>query len=119
MFIANLKAFSLLALPLMVVANPLVARTDPPKICNKGSLKCCESAHDAKSSEVAGLLGLLGLDLLLNGLIGVTCSPITVIRAGSTHCSQQTLCCNGESYGNGQGSQSLLNVGCSPISLSI
>lgn len=59
------KAFALLALPLLVVANPLVcdyaymhessclmlrtafqvARTDPPKTCNKGDLKCCKSIN--------------------------------------------------------------------------
>ena len=59
------KAFAL-ALPLMVVANPLVcghahlhellclilrsafqvARTDPPKSCNTGDLQCCESTSE-------------------------------------------------------------------------
>ena len=60
------KAFALLALPLLVVANPLVCdharlhellclmlraafqvtRTDPPKNCNKGDLKCCKSINN-------------------------------------------------------------------------
>jgi hypothetical protein len=49
--------------------------------------------------KVTGLLGLLGIVVAdLSGLVGVTCSPITVIGAGTTNCANQVVCCSNNSF---------------------
>ena len=50
------------------------------------------------SDPVSKLLGLLGIEALIGELVGLNCSPITVIGLGGTKCIQQTLCCTGNSY---------------------
>ncbi|TFK32947.1 hydrophobin, partial [Crucibulum laeve] len=66
-------------------------------------------ASDASISKLLGLLGVVVQDV--NALVGVTCTPITVIGAGSNSCSAQTVCCTNNSF-NG-----VVALGCSPISL--
>ncbi|KAL0071246.1 hypothetical protein AAF712_001812 [Marasmius tenuissimus] len=48
--------------------------------CNTGPIQCCQSTGHAKDGSIAAILGLLGIVVQdLNVLIGLTCSPITVI----------------------------------------
>jgi len=55
--------------------------------------------HDGTSTDlVSQLLGLLGVQALIGELVGINCSPITVIGLGGTKCTQETLCCTGNSY---------------------
>ena len=51
--------------------------------------------HD---DPVSHLLGLLGIQAIIGSLIGINCSPITVVGLGGTDCTQETLCCTGNSY---------------------
>ncbi|KIM48805.1 hypothetical protein M413DRAFT_21124 [Hebeloma cylindrosporum] len=113
------KSLIVLGLPLIVAANPLVARNDPPAQCNTGKLACCDSTHKVETHDdpVSLLLGLLGIDALLGELLGFGCSPISVVGVGGTTCLQQTLCCTGNSYNGGPGASSLINIGCSPITI--
>ncbi|KAH7928350.1 fungal hydrophobin [Leucogyrophana mollusca] len=86
-----------------------------PSQCNTGSIQCCNSTYDAKSTEASGLLGLLGLDLgSITGLVGVGCSSTTIVGAGAgSDCNQEPVCCSDNSY-NG-----LINIGCSPININL
>ncbi|KAF9224193.1 hypothetical protein BS17DRAFT_817089 [Gyrodon lividus] len=61
------------------------------------------------------LLGLLGAVLPnVQGLVGLGCTPITVVGTGSgAVCTQQPVCCTGNTYSG------LINVGCSPINLNL
>ncbi|KAG7442220.1 fungal hydrophobin [Guyanagaster necrorhizus] len=80
--------------------------------CNTGSLQCCNSIQPATSSHVASLLGLPSIvlqDLDVN--VGVTCSPITVIGLGGNSCTEQTVCCDNDSF-NG-----VIALGCTPINV--
>jgi hypothetical protein len=43
-------------------------------------------------------LGLLDIVAVIDGLVGLDCSAITVVGASSTHCAQQTVCCTGNSF---------------------
>lgn len=52
--------------------------------------------HDG--SLVSTLLGLLGVEALIGELVGLNCSPITVVGLGGTKCTQETLCCTDNSY---------------------
>ncbi|KAI0371976.1 hypothetical protein BV20DRAFT_941118, partial [Pilatotrama ljubarskyi] len=59
------------------------------------------------------LLGLLGIVLGdITGLIGLGCSPISVVGVGSGNaCSANAVCCENNSVGG------LLSIGCLPIEL--
>ncbi|PSS06513.1 hypothetical protein PHLCEN_2v3680 [Hermanssonia centrifuga] len=48
--------------------------------CNTGPVQCCQSVQSASSGGIVDLLGLLGIVLQdLNVLVGLTCSPVSVI----------------------------------------
>ncbi|TFK66083.1 fungal hydrophobin, partial [Pluteus cervinus] len=80
--------------------------------CNTGSIQCCNSVQDSSSTIVTSLAGLLGISLgSITGLVGVTCSPLSVIGVGSNSCSQQPVCCENNSF-NG-----ILALGCNSINL--
>ncbi|PIL27536.1 hypothetical protein GSI_10687 [Ganoderma sinense ZZ0214-1] len=104
-------AFTTLALPLLAVATPveLAARQS----CSTGSQQCCNSTVAANSASANLILGLLGIVLGdLTGLIGLDCSPISVIGVGTGNaCSAQAVCCTNNNVGG------LISVGCVPITL--
>ncbi|KAI8974198.1 hydrophobin, partial [Trametes punicea] len=81
--------------------------------CSTGALQCCQSTESANSAAGAALLGLLGIVLQdVNVLLGLDCSPITVIGVGTGDaCSANTVCCEDNSHG------SLVSIGCVPVSL--
>ncbi|KAI6144222.1 fungal hydrophobin-domain-containing protein [Pisolithus tinctorius] len=96
----------------LAAATPLDVRQSQ---CNGGTTYCCNSVQDSSSSGVTSLLGLLGLSLgSITGQVGLNCSPITALGVGSgASCTSQAACCTGDSF-NG-----LINVGCTPINLSL
>ncbi|PPQ67465.1 hypothetical protein CVT24_011522 [Panaeolus cyanescens] len=109
------KSFVVAALPIVAFANPLAIRTDTGA-CNTGNVQCCQSTQQINNSNPlnAVLAGLLGVPVQdLGALVGLTCTPISLLGVASgTSCDQQTVCCSGNTY-NGN----LLAVGCSPIKL--
>ncbi|KIJ15992.1 fungal hydrophobin [Paxillus involutus ATCC 200175] len=91
-------------------SQALVARGNQAQ-CNTGPIQCCNQLFTA-GSETATLLGLGDVLAGITGLVGTSCTPITVIGLGSgSDCMQQPVCCNGNTQ-NG-----LINIGCSPINL--
>ena len=54
--------------------------------CSTGPVQCCNSVQKASDPATSALLGLLGVVVQdVDVLVGVTCSPITVIGvAGSS-----------------------------------
>ncbi|KIJ33387.1 hypothetical protein M422DRAFT_94504, partial [Sphaerobolus stellatus SS14] len=82
--------------------------------CNTGDAQCCNTVGAANSiAGVSTLLGLLGIVLQdVSVIVGLGCTPITVIGLGQgANCAQQPVCCTDNQF-NG-----LINIGCSPISL--
>ncbi|KAF5309242.1 hypothetical protein D9619_012773 [Psilocybe cf. subviscida] len=80
--------------------------------CNTGTLLCCQSVGNP--STYATLLALLGIDVSnVTPLVGVNCSPISVIGISGNSCSAQPVCCTDNSF-NG-----LVAFGCTPINLSL
>ncbi|KAK7676145.1 hypothetical protein QCA50_014916 [Cerrena zonata] len=103
-----------LALSFLAVATPVPATSggEPASECNTGPIQCCQSTEAADSTSGAALLGLLGIVLQdVNVLLGVTCSPISVIGVGSSGCSASPVCCTDNSHGG------LVSIGCVPVTL--
>ncbi|XP_006461593.1 hypothetical protein AGABI2DRAFT_193030 [Agaricus bisporus var. bisporus H97] len=103
----------------MLAAASAVPRTDPPPTTGSqctavgGFVYCCNTLIGGSDPVVGLLAGLLGIDLsLIEGVVGLNCSPITVIGGGNS-CSSQTACCTGNSY-NG-----LIVLDCSPINIDL
>ncbi|KAF8885082.1 fungal hydrophobin [Gymnopilus junonius] len=99
------SAALLLALPILAAAQ---------SDCTTGSLECCSSVQSASNPVISTLLGLLGIVVGdITGQVGVTCSPITVVGAGGTSCSEQPVCCTNNSF-NG-----VVALGCTPININL
>ncbi|KAI0717353.1 fungal hydrophobin-domain-containing protein [Cerioporus squamosus] len=93
--------------------------TPPASSCSTGDIQCCNSvqsvstpnsrASDPAASVLLGLLGIVvqGVDVL----VGLSCSPITVIGVGGGACSATAVCCQDNSHGG------LISIGCLPVSL--
>ncbi|KAJ3863229.1 hydrophobin 2 [Lentinula novae-zelandiae] len=104
-------AFVSAALAALAVATP-APRDEPASSCSTGPIQCCDTVESASSSGVAGLLSILGIVLQdLDVLVGLTCSPITVIGASGSSCSAQAVCCEDNSLGG------LISIGCVPVTL--
>ncbi|GLB39644.1 putative hydrophobins [Lyophyllum shimeji] len=82
--------------------------------CNTGPVQCCNSVTHSSDPVASLLLGLLGVaGLGSNVLVGITCSPLSVIGAGGNSCTSQPVCCSNNSF-NG-----IIALGCSPINLNL
>ncbi|KAF9220613.1 fungal hydrophobin [Gyrodon lividus] len=119
MFIrASTLILSLVGLATTAIAAPgseaIAARGDTGgSQCDTGTLSCCNQTLDANSGA-ASLLGILDILTSVDGLVGLSCTPITVIGTGSgADCQQQPVCCTGNTY-NG-----FINTGCSPFNLNL
>ncbi|TFK48977.1 fungal hydrophobin [Heliocybe sulcata] len=82
--------------------------------CNTGSVQCCQQMQSAGTSQHAALAGLLGVAAgLLNGDIGVDCSPIGVLALGQgVRCDAHPVCCEDNSNG-------FISAGCVPATVTL
>ncbi|KAI0628864.1 hydrophobin-251 [Trametes polyzona] len=101
-------AFILTALPILAAATPLEARAS----CSTAPIQCCESTTKADSAAGTKILSLLGVTVQdLDVLLGLGCSPISVVGVGSGNaCSGETVCCESNDIGG-------ISIGCAPVSL--
>ncbi|OCB86232.1 fungal hydrophobin [Sanghuangporus baumii] len=109
MYITKLAVVSSLAI--LAVATPTPQSASQ---CNTGELQCCDSVQSSSSNAIAALLSILGV--VLQGVdvpVGVTCSPITVVGAGSAGCDAAPVCCENNNF-NG-----LISLGCTPININL
>ncbi|KAG1738126.1 hydrophobin [Suillus paluster] len=83
--------------------------------CNTGNIQCCKSSDSISSyNAIAEILGLVPIVSDISGLVGLNCSPLSIIGLGSgCEANQEPLCCSDNKY-NG-----LINIGCSPINLGL
>ncbi|KAF4621440.1 hypothetical protein D9613_000152 [Agrocybe pediades] len=108
--LASALAFATLAAATVTPAR----RNEPASQCSTGGLQCCNSAQSASTASVASLLGLLGIAVgSVTGLVGLNCSPLSVIGVGGNSCSAQPVCCTNNSF-NG-----LVALGCTPVDLNL
>lgn len=86
----------------------------PVSQCETRDLLCCNSVQNINNPTVQTLTGLLGIVVSdTQGLVGLTCSPISVIGIGGNSCSAQPVCCKGNNF-NG-----LIALDCTPVNLNI
>ncbi|KZT30289.1 hydrophobin [Neolentinus lepideus HHB14362 ss-1] len=104
------KVAAIAAIATLAAASPVPGSSGS---CNTGPVQCCNSVKSASDPTTAGLLGLLGIVVQdVTASVGLQCTPISVIGAGSgASCSAQPVCCENNSYG------SLISIGCVPVSL--
>ncbi|KAH9849348.1 fungal hydrophobin [Lenzites betulinus] len=109
---SRVATFAIAALPILAAATPLETRGGG-STCSTGALQCCDSVEKASDPAAAGILSLLGIVVQsVDVLVGLTCSPVTVIGVGGpSACSAQAVCCQNNSFG------SLISIGCAPVSL--
>ncbi|KAJ4499769.1 fungal hydrophobin-domain-containing protein [Lentinula lateritia] len=95
-----------------ITTTPGTTATEPASSCSTGELQCCDSTETAGSAAGSLLLGLIGVVVQdVDVLLGVTCSPITVIGVGNSGCSAQAVCCDDNAWGG------LVSIGCVPVTL--
>ncbi|KAJ8081736.1 hypothetical protein PM082_007582 [Marasmius tenuissimus] len=112
MKLAALSGFACVsALFTLAAATPSNMQTRTAQ-CNTGPIQCCNTVTKADDPTASKLLGLLGVVLKdLNVLVGLTCSPITVIGGGNGGCNATPVCCEDNSHGT------LISIGCIPVTL--
>ncbi|KIJ63785.1 hypothetical protein HYDPIDRAFT_91631 [Hydnomerulius pinastri MD-312] len=103
------RVFALLPLALLASASHLEARDQ----CNTGAINCCNSVQTlSQANSILTQFNLVDAAAAVGGLVGLTCTPITVVGTGSgCTAQQQPVCCTNNNF-NG-----LVNIGCSPINL--
>ena len=75
------KLFTLSALAILAAATPALAQGAS---CSTGAIQCCQTVDTANSTAIAPILGALGIVVQdVNALVGLGCSPISVVGVGS------------------------------------
>jgi len=115
--------YLLIAFTILAAANPtttvtVTAQPSPTPIpasqCNTSNIRCCNSVQSASSSTASLLLGLLGIVLSdPNVLVGITCTPLSIVGVGGNSCTAQPVCCTNNSF-NG-----VIAIGCTPINVNL
>lgn len=83
--ISDMQFKALATLVLGATATLAAATGSPSNQCNTGSAQCCQSTGQATDPSIATLLGLLGVAVQgVTALVGVTCSPISIIGVSGT-----------------------------------
>ncbi|CAA7269406.1 unnamed protein product [Cyclocybe aegerita] len=79
--------------------------------CNTGPVQCCGATYAPGNYDVTKIASLVGVAVSdVSGTVGLGCSPITVIGAGSgAACHTSPVCCE-KNFQN-----QLVGVNCSPI----
>ncbi|KAI1798179.1 fungal hydrophobin [Ganoderma leucocontextum] len=96
-----------------ITVTQTASAPEPTSSCTSGPIQCCQSIQSPTDPAASAILGLL--DLVIEGLdvlVGLSCSPISVIGVGSGNaCSANVVCCQNNNVGG------LISIGCIPIIL--
>ncbi|KAI0081527.1 fungal hydrophobin [Panus rudis PR-1116 ss-1] len=107
-------AFTTLSLAVLAVATifPEGNGHGSPSSCNTGPVQCCQTMQNANSPAAAKLLHSVGVPVeSVTGLVGGSCTPVTVIGVAGGNCKENAVCCTNNNYGGA------VALGCVPVSL--
>ncbi|KAF8915272.1 hydrophobin-251 [Mucidula mucida] len=98
----KLSVLTTVALATLAAASPLQARGGGGGgDCNTGSLQCCNTVQSASDPSTSTLLGLLGIVLGdITAMVGLGCSPISLVGIGGSSCSAHPVCCQNNAAGS-------------------
>ncbi|KAI0076941.1 fungal hydrophobin [Panus rudis PR-1116 ss-1] len=110
--IARLASFTAIALPALAAATA-VPRNESPGACSTAPIQCCQTTAPASSDAVAPILKAIGVVVQdVNALVGLECSPISVVGVGSgATCDANAVCCDQNNVGDS------VSIGCVPVDL--
>ncbi|KAL0954014.1 hypothetical protein HGRIS_005170 [Hohenbuehelia grisea] len=107
------KVFVASALATLAAATP-TRRNEPASSCTTGPVQCCNSSGKATDPAIAKELGVLGVVVQdVTAIVGLGCSPISVVGVGGDSCSAAPLCCEDNSF------KGLVALGCVPVNLDL
>ncbi|KAH9940197.1 hydrophobin [Epithele typhae] len=97
----------------LLAAATAAPNSAPASTCSTGPIQCCNTVEKASDPAAAGILASIGVIVQdVDALVGLTCSPITVIGVGSGgSCDASAVCCEDNSHGG------LISIGCVPVTL--
>ncbi|KAL1940962.1 hypothetical protein VTO73DRAFT_7598 [Trametes versicolor] len=106
------KLFTVASLAILAAATPTPGG-EPASSCSTGPIQCCDSVQKADSTAATSILGSIGVVVQdVNALVGLNCSPISVVSVGAGNaCSAEAVCCEDNSHGT------LISIGCLPVTL--
>ncbi|KDR84005.1 hypothetical protein GALMADRAFT_54476 [Galerina marginata CBS 339.88] len=110
----KLSALATVAIAALAVATPARRNEPPASQCNTGDLQCCDSVQQADSPAASKIIALLGITVQdVTALVGLTCSPISVIGVGGNSCTAQPVCCENNSF------KGVIAIGCTPVNINL
>ena len=78
---SKLSVVATLAILAVATAAP---NSPPPASCSTGAIQCCNTVEKASDPAAAAILASIGVVVQdVNALVGLTCSPVTVVGVGS------------------------------------
>ncbi|EIW52195.1 hydrophobin [Trametes versicolor FP-101664 SS1] len=106
------KFFTIASLAILAAATPTPGG-EPASSCSTGPVQCCDSTAKANSAAATSILDSIGVVVQdVNALVGLDCSPISVVGVGAGNvCSAEAVCCQDNSHGT------LISIGCLPVTL--
>ncbi|KAI0263751.1 fungal hydrophobin [Gloeopeniophorella convolvens] len=113
MFSKSLIAFVAIVAASGAIATP-TRRNAPASQCNTAPVQCCDTSTTSSNPTAASILQSIGVVLGADIPVGLTCTPITVVGAGSgAVCNASPLCCENNKFAG------LIAIGCTPVDLSL
>lgn len=77
------KLFTVASLAILAAATPTPGG-EPASSCSTGPVQCCNSVQKADSAAATSILGSIGVVVQdVNALVGLDCSPISVVGVGA------------------------------------
>ncbi|KAI6142655.1 hydrophobin-3 precursor [Pisolithus tinctorius] len=104
------RIFAVAAFAALAIAGPLEVRGSSQ--CDTGSLSCCNQVQTVQNLFNTSGLTAVAASVPVSALVGVSCTPITVLGTGSgAQCSTQPVCCTDNNMFG------LANMGCMPVNV--
>ncbi|KIY44716.1 fungal hydrophobin [Fistulina hepatica ATCC 64428] len=97
-----------------VTAPGSTATSIPASDCSVSNTQCCDTVTTTSDPAASLLLGLLGIVVdLVDVIVGLGCSPISVLSGGDDGCSGEVVCCENDNFSG------LIAIGCTPINIDL